>query len=776
MNKNDPASLMKVCPACGQLFVPSFDVCSIDNCQLKSVTDEELVGTVFDNTYRILSLVGTGGMATVYKAMHKELGFEVALKLLRLSLLEDENTKARFVREAKVLQALSHPNIVSVKEFSFTKTGQPYLVMDYLNGQTLQSLLKGNGSLPADQGCDLFVQISSALEHAHKQGIVHRDLKPGNIVLLDDNNKLKAMIVDFGIAKLLPTLKISDNQKLTKTGHAFGTPTYMSPEQWRGESIDERSDIYSLGCIMCETITNKVPFDMESLVRIIYNNEEAASFSLRDRQADIRVSKELEQIVLKCLSFDKAQRYRSVAELKDELCACPEYRISSGSATVRLAPKQAPEERSRKNTTFVFGTGILLLIPVIVIACAATLVHGNTCKAGIIPTKFAIWFNSQNMNSNQKDQFALRKHLIRLLTDQKEYIQASDCYVELLRSLEALSDKRKDQEIAYACFDYSKCLACIPGEDKKARDMANRALRLFKHLSALSLQQREFKQAIQYARQAVVLTRELKGSDEELAVQMGLLADYEQHLALLDSTQMKLLFEAEDFHEQSIALLQKDADRNQSAILHNKFELSILYLGQNRIAKAKQTIEEAFAEAKLKYKPEDPQLQSMANYVETVADHFYKDRKYDQAEGMYQKVLQVREAAPETETRALGCANFYIGNCEMFRERYDQAEIYLERALKIYKTTDGPESYPTALVHLSLAECQAQLHNLKEAWKNLEICTPVIRTHDEDAMHLQIALRLYARVMKELGSPEKAEGALAELSSLKDRTNYTEGH
>lgn len=316
-NEVDVSAMLKVCPACGQLFVPEDELCPQDNCTLKAITDEKLVGTVFDNRFRILSLIGSGGMSTVYKAMHKELGFEVALKMMRLSLLEDEKTRARFIREAEVLRTLKHPNIVSIKEFHITKTGQPYLVMDCLEGETLASTITRR-DLDIPEAVNLFLQICSALDHAHAQSVVHRDLKPGNIIITNEQGRQKAMLVDFGIAKLLPSLR-NNAQKLTRTGHAFGTPSYMSPEQWRGENVDERSDIYSLGCIMFESLAGTPPLDMESLAQIIFNNAEPSPQPLRQNKAGQPISADLESIIMKCLAFDRSKRYPSAAELQSAL-------------------------------------------------------------------------------------------------------------------------------------------------------------------------------------------------------------------------------------------------------------------------------------------------------------------------------------------------------------------------------------------------------------------------------------------------------------------------
>ena len=774
MDSTDTETMLKLCPACGQLFVASFELCQTDNCKLKSITDEELVGTVFDNTYRILSLIGKGGMSIVYKAMHKDLGVEVALKMLKLALLEEESVKARFIREAEVLQTLNHPNIVSIKEFKITTTGQPYLVMDYLPGQTLASYLQDYKSVPAAHACELFRQICSALEHAHKHGVVHRDLKPGNIILLTEDDKTRAMIVDFGIAKFLPSLNQVD-QKLTKTGHAFGTPIYMSPEQWRGESVEERSDIYSLGCIMCEVLCGKVPYDLDSLAMIIYNNEDPSSFSLRERNPSLQISEELEQIVLKCISFEKASRFRSVSELSAALSSCPENRSQdanseSNSGTARLAESKTKRKTRELNKTLLAAGGVATIFLLLLFVGAQLIAQGRSGKADVLPTKLAISYLSVSAGSKQEEQIALRNHLAELYMSQKDYRQSAIAYDEVLRLLESSSSKENEASIAYACLNYSHCLANLPAGQKQSKDMATRALRLFKDLASDSFKNRDFPNAIKYSEQILVLTTDLKSSNLEQASAMSRLADYQQHLALTDSSQRNLLFEAEKNHEKSIRLLNKTPDSGIAGKLHDKMQLCLVYLEQNRYQNAKRSSEAALDEAMLVYKDNDPQLQALANYVETVANHLFNDRKYDQAEYLFQRVLHVRENGQEKDSRAAGCAAFYIGNCELFRKRFDKGESFLKRALAIYKKHDGSDSYPTALVYLSLAQAQVQLRELDEARKSLGICIPAFRKITTENTHLQMALKLYADVLYRLGAKDESHLAVKELQVLQAQT------
>jgi hypothetical protein len=219
-------------------------------------TEHPLVGQVVGERYRVDALLGEGGMGAVFQARHLSLDRLVAIKVLHPRLCEDEQVQKRFEREALAISKLDHPNCVRVMDFGTTPQGMKYLVMPFLAGQELRELT--GVALPIEQVVDLGVQILQALDHAHKRGLVHRDLKPENIFLVrDDEDNQVVKLVDFGIVKLLESEGLA---KLTRAGMAFGTPTYMSPEQAAGGKTDERTDLYSLGVMLYELLTGVPPF------------------------------------------------------------------------------------------------------------------------------------------------------------------------------------------------------------------------------------------------------------------------------------------------------------------------------------------------------------------------------------------------------------------------------------------------------------------------------------------------------------------------------------
>ncbi len=278
-----------------------------------------LLGQTLDNQYEIVSLIGKGGMSFVYKAKHLLMKKTVAIKTLLPHLSLNAISLQRFQQEAQAASNLKHPNIIAVHNFGTTPDGEPYLVMDYVEGSSIADELENNGHIPVDRAVDIFIQVADALAHAHQRGIIHRDLKPSNILLLEkDGQKDHVNIVDFGIAKMLPQ-DGAEAVSLTQTGEVFGSPLYMSPEQCRGDKLDNRADIYSMGCLMYETLVGRPAISGDNTMEVLYNHLHEVPAPMKAPLTYI--PPQLEKIVFKTLAKDPAQRYQNMTQLRDELKA-----------------------------------------------------------------------------------------------------------------------------------------------------------------------------------------------------------------------------------------------------------------------------------------------------------------------------------------------------------------------------------------------------------------------------------------------------------------------
>lgn len=274
--------------------------------------------------YKILERIGGGGMGVVYKAEDTKLKRPIALKFLPPAFATDSTTKERFVHEAQAASALQHNNICAIHEIDETDDGQMYIVMDYYEGKTLKEKLE-KGKLDIEDAINYTIQIAQGLQEAHQREIVHRDIKPANIIITE---KGEAKILDFGLAKL------SGQKKLTREGTTLGTVAYMSPEQVRGEEIDHRSDIWSLGVILYETFTGQLPFKGEYEQALMYSILNDNPQALVNKRLDI--PEELEQIIGRCLKKDRNQRFQSTREVMQHLEELRGQRTEFGAKVVDL--------------------------------------------------------------------------------------------------------------------------------------------------------------------------------------------------------------------------------------------------------------------------------------------------------------------------------------------------------------------------------------------------------------------------------------------------------
>ncbi len=262
--------------------------------------------------YEVLEFLKEGGMGRVYKVRDRKLNVILAIKVLRKELQLEKGALKRFEQEVSILQKLTHINIAPVYGVGTTDNGVPFVAMEYLDGESLEDVLVREKHLSVERTFDLAIQICEALSHAHAKGVVHRDLKPSNIIITKTGSGAEiAHIIDFGVARL-QAVDVRQSQNLTRTGDVFGSPMYMSPEQCLGIAQDERSDVYSLGCILFEMITGNPPFQGSNAVQtIVQHLNESPTWKAGN--ADVQA------IVNKCLQKVPDDRYQSVEELQRDL-------------------------------------------------------------------------------------------------------------------------------------------------------------------------------------------------------------------------------------------------------------------------------------------------------------------------------------------------------------------------------------------------------------------------------------------------------------------------
>lgn len=296
------------------------------------------IGEILDGKYKVETFLGRGGMGAVYRAHHIELGNKVAVKVMHPRFAVDSAAVKRFQMEARTIARLRHKNILSVHAFG-SVSGLTYMAMEYIEGESLATRIFEYGRLKPSDAMPLLRQICDAMTYAHENGVLHRDLKPDNTVIIETaDSGTQVKVVDFGLAKLLDG---DDIQKLTQTGEVVGDPNYMSPEQCQGRPLDERSDIYSFGCMMYEMFSGEKPFRAETPVSILYMQVSSPPPPFAAR---LGLPASLEAIVLTAMAKDPNDRYESFAvlsKLLDEFATNPDLKIKAPKSTQLLPSRRA---------------------------------------------------------------------------------------------------------------------------------------------------------------------------------------------------------------------------------------------------------------------------------------------------------------------------------------------------------------------------------------------------------------------------------------------------
>lgn len=281
------------------------------------------IGKDIAGQFRILQRIGSGGMGAVYKAEQPEMNRFVAIKILHPKYVSRPDLVSRFRREARAMSHLSHPNTARVFMYGQLEDGACYIVMEYLEGKNLAQVTRAEGMLQPGRAGNIMVQVCGALEEAHRQGMVHRDLKPENIFLTNQGGIADfPKVLDFGLAKVTQREMRPGSLILTQEGMVFGTPEFMSPEQARGQSLDARSDIYSLGCILYEMLTGKLPFDASQPMDYLALQIRGTPIPLGQRVPGLTFPPGLEAVVMQALEKDPARRYPSAADFAMALRGC----------------------------------------------------------------------------------------------------------------------------------------------------------------------------------------------------------------------------------------------------------------------------------------------------------------------------------------------------------------------------------------------------------------------------------------------------------------------
>jgi serine/threonine-protein kinase len=391
--KSESVEDLKVCLECNRQFTGIVAACPHDGTPLVKVMQDPLVGTTLAAKYEIQSVVGHGGMGVVYKARDTNMDRLVAVKMLKAQLISDSMSVKRFHHEGKAASRINHPHVITVHEFGISPSGQPFIVMDFLEGTSLAQVIKDDGQVSVERTVKILMQACDALNHAHRHGVVHRDLKPSNIVLIDyDGQKDFVKVVDFGVAKLI-TGAGQDLQRLTQAGEVCGSPVYMSPEQCQGEELDPRSDIYSMGVVIYESLTGQLPFFGQTMVETMSKHITEMAPPFTEARPDLYIPERLEAVVFKALSKNREERHGSMALLKQDLeMAIPKpgrsqvLRSADGDGNAKASGTFEAQKSKGKYPIFNLAAAAFLFV----ICCSFLFIKNSAFYTPVSPAKSGI--------------------------------------------------------------------------------------------------------------------------------------------------------------------------------------------------------------------------------------------------------------------------------------------------------------------------------------------------------------------------------------------------
>ncbi len=364
---------MKICPVCSTEYADDVKFCPNDGQTLRSASPaSDLVGQVVADRYHVVKKLGEGGMGQVYLAEHVKMGRRSAIKVMNPAMVHDPDAVARFNREASNASRITHPNVCAIYDFGETPDGLIYLAMEFIEGEPLTDLLEREGALPVPRATAIFLQTADALQAAHDLGIVHRDLKPDNIMLTSRKGGGETVkVVDFGIAKAVGGDQAG--QKVTKTGLVVGTPEFMSPEQLSGDTLDGRSDLYSLALVFYRMLIGKLPFEATSVQETMVKRLTDEPVTLAEARPDLSFPAGLQPVLDTALARTPMQRYQSVAKFAADVAAVTGRPTTGGvphtrsmgdaeAKTQLLAPISAATAPKKRRSLVPAAIGVLVIL------------------------------------------------------------------------------------------------------------------------------------------------------------------------------------------------------------------------------------------------------------------------------------------------------------------------------------------------------------------------------------------------------------------------------
>jgi serine/threonine protein kinase len=668
--KVEPDALL--CVMCKRTYGSDMRICPDDRTLLVRSQGDPNIGTTLSGLYDIVSILGRGGTSVVYKGRHQLMDRLVAIKMLLWSgdALHDEKKLRRFQQEARTTSRLNHRNIATLYDFGVSPQGQPYLVMEYLEGRSLEELVTHEGRLSPERTIKMFSQICDGLEHAHHKGVVHRDMKPSNIIVaMGDDGEELVKIVDFGIAELMSG-SIGDTLKLAgTTQQVFGSPIYMSPEQCLNKPVDSRCDIYSLGVSLFETLSGVVPFAGETIVEMINKHVYEPAPRIRVLCPLVPVPDPLEALVAQCLKKNPVQRPQSMSQLKEMLqqsvaTSGPREARFIRLSRVLIVDDEEIEVENIKRQLDQFQD-----------VCLVGVAHnGQEALAAaqeLQPEIILMDVNMPEMDgieaTREIKQKLPKSHVVLMSNEEneKDILSALHAGAEgfILKNLE--STETNNLPLALR--------AVVDGTIWLDPNIGSNVLDVYRQ-SAGDL----------VGRTANAPRRQDRSDD------MSFLMSLAQSFA-----QARKFEEAESLYRLALALLERTRKQNHPEVFKACLKLADTYFAQGKMSHAEPLY---FQAVEIQTQVLGPEHQNIAGTLEKIGEMHYVGKDYAQSERFYYWALSIREkATPPDQIKVAAACEKLAELCKQ-QQKFGQAEQYANMAQRMRSEGETKKSADDAPV------------------------------------------------------------------------------
>jgi tetratricopeptide (TPR) repeat protein len=594
-------------------------------------------GAIIDGRYAVLALLGEGATGVVYKAKHQLMNRIVVVRMLPAELAADQDTLEIFRQEAKSVSGLTHPNIVGIHDFGVTTGGEAYLVTDFLSGSSLSDRLNESGAFPWQQALSVFKQMCSVLAYAHKNGVIHRDLRPKNIVLVESDSGFPVVkVTDFAVGKSARPSP-AEAEQLLPAAEASQSLPYMSPEQILGRNVDQRSDIYALGCVIYECLAGRPPFLGDSAAETISKQLSQKPPALGLLPAESKAPEWLEQLVSKCLAKDPAKRWQSMADLSEELSKRSGAGGSDGQGAIfneqasigqqnDAAGKARPSRRSGAAAAIaVSGAFVVLLI-------------GLLAWAGELPIVCAwtkLKLAEQSGGAQSSRLLAAMLELERLDEGKQRYSEAADLCRRLLAAAESSSGPTS-LAAAEAMIRLANVYNC-QGRSADAAEYCGKAFQICQKNAGRKATDQQRQTVSTLLQQLLPVARAGSASrarDDLLARALGLAGEF--------ASRAKDFEQARVFLEEALVLHKRVGASRREDKYWSALNLADVYRETNRLQAAESLYKEVSNQFLERFGPTSAYT---AQTFHNFAFCYAKQNKYAEAVEMMSKVVEINKNA-----------------------------------------------------------------------------------------------------------------------------------